>query len=297
MNVLGTSPGTPEPPRTAPGHLAGLGPGEFPRGTRLPARPATRELGRAHDPTYAECAPGSRPRFRHFDPDTYFRRLEGRRWGPAVAWTLRARSCGGSRRRFGLPRRRASRDPPTAMGFCIFNNIAVATAALLADGRTVLIFDSTCHHGNGTRTLLGDPRSCSSRFTCGRTTGRDCMTESAAMPARATRSRPLPHGTGNASTLAVDGSSCRWPTASSRRSVLVRGLRRTPGRPLGGLDRTRRVSVMGSGCGDRPAAREGAMFFLEGGTTCVRWRIRSCDAGRAVPGRASRGRVTVPGRT
>lgn len=38
-----------------------------------------------------------------------------------------------------------------AMGFCLFNNIAVTAAALAADGDRVLIVDFDAHHGNGTQ--------------------------------------------------------------------------------------------------------------------------------------------------
>jgi acetoin utilization deacetylase AcuC-like enzyme len=46
------------------------------------------------------------------------------------------------------------------MGFCIFNNIAVAAHALLKDGaKRILIFDWDVHHGNGTQDIFyNDPR-------------------------------------------------------------------------------------------------------------------------------------------
>jgi acetoin utilization deacetylase AcuC-like enzyme len=42
------------------------------------------------------------------------------------------------------------------MGFCLFNNIGVATAALRARGERVAIVDWDVHHGNGTQHLFGD---------------------------------------------------------------------------------------------------------------------------------------------
>ena len=46
-----------------------------------------------------------------------------------------------------------------AMGFCVFNNVAVVGAALSAGGERVAIVDWDVHHGNGTQALLaGDPR-------------------------------------------------------------------------------------------------------------------------------------------
>ncbi|MDX1690575.1 MAG: histone deacetylase [Acidimicrobiia bacterium] len=38
-----------------------------------------------------------------------------------------------------------------AMGFCLFNNIAVAAEAIVAAGERVAIFDWDVHHGNGTQ--------------------------------------------------------------------------------------------------------------------------------------------------
>jgi acetoin utilization deacetylase AcuC-like enzyme len=39
----------------------------------------------------------------------------------------------------------------TAMGFCLFNNVAVAAEAVAAQGETVAIVDWDVHHGNGTQ--------------------------------------------------------------------------------------------------------------------------------------------------
>ena len=46
-----------------------------------------------------------------------------------------------------------------AMGFCLVNNIAVAAAALAAEGERVLVLDWDAHHGNGTEAIFwDDPR-------------------------------------------------------------------------------------------------------------------------------------------
>jgi acetoin utilization deacetylase AcuC-like enzyme len=46
-----------------------------------------------------------------------------------------------------------------AMGFCLFNNVAVAAAALAGRGERVLVVDYDAHHGNGTQaTFYDDPR-------------------------------------------------------------------------------------------------------------------------------------------
>lgn len=46
--------------------------------------------------------------------------------------------------------------PISAMGFCLFNNVSVAAAALAERGERVLIVDVDAHHGNGTQALFYD---------------------------------------------------------------------------------------------------------------------------------------------
>lgn len=41
-----------------------------------------------------------------------------------------------------------------AMGFCLLNNVAVAAAALVAQGERVLVVDWDAHHGNGTQDIF-----------------------------------------------------------------------------------------------------------------------------------------------
>ena len=43
-----------------------------------------------------------------------------------------------------------------SMGFCLFNNAAIATNELTKQGKKVLIFDFDVHHGNGTQDIFYD---------------------------------------------------------------------------------------------------------------------------------------------
>ncbi len=45
-------------------------------------------------------------------------------------------------------------EPDRAMGFCIFNNVAVAAARAVESGKKVAIVDWDTHHGNGTQKIF-----------------------------------------------------------------------------------------------------------------------------------------------
>ncbi len=124
----------------------------------LPPRDATREeLAGVHDEGYISDVEGTRgARVTVFDPDTsaseHSYEAALRAAGGAISCVERA-VAGDLTAAFALvrpPGHHAEAD--RAMGFCFFNNVAVAARyALRRLGLTrVLIFDWDVHHGNGT---------------------------------------------------------------------------------------------------------------------------------------------------
>jgi acetoin utilization deacetylase AcuC-like enzyme len=122
------------------------------------------ELFRVHDPAYVRQVAATRRRVFRFDADTavgpesYDAALFAA--GAAVEATDRVLD-GALLRAFALcrpPGHHAERD--RAMGFCLFNNVAVAATHALARGlQRVLVVDFDVHHGNGTQHVFeADPR-------------------------------------------------------------------------------------------------------------------------------------------
>jgi acetoin utilization deacetylase AcuC-like enzyme len=128
------------------------------------APPGRDDLLRVHTPAYVDalerlCAAGGGD----LDPDT-----------PTVpgSWSTALTSAGAGLQAIrGLDEGRADAAlvltrppghhalPQRGMGFCLFNNIAVAAAALAARGERVLVVDWDVHHGNGTQAAFyDDPR-------------------------------------------------------------------------------------------------------------------------------------------
>jgi acetoin utilization deacetylase AcuC-like enzyme len=135
-----------------------------PRLTLLPPRAATsRELLRVHTAGHLEAVAATTGRIHRFDPDTQAGPESHRAALLAAGAAVDAVDQvldGALDRAFCAvrpPGHHAEAD--RAMGFCLFNNVAVAAAHGLARGlERVMIVDFDVHHGNGTQKAFYDDR-------------------------------------------------------------------------------------------------------------------------------------------
>ncbi|HXG56434.1 MAG TPA: histone deacetylase [Vicinamibacterales bacterium] len=160
----GTPPGHPERPERA--HVFDDVAAGWRRrgGVVLAPRPATRaELARVHDSAHLDRIEAASGRPSMLDPDTFTSpesyEIAALAAGAAVQAAQHALATGETALALVRPPgHHAERDK--AMGFCLYNNVAVATAAALASGvERVAVVDIDVHHGNGTqRIFYGEPR-------------------------------------------------------------------------------------------------------------------------------------------
>jgi acetoin utilization deacetylase AcuC-like enzyme len=138
--------------------LSGI-PSSFRR--RNPVTAGSGEIQRVHLPRYismissscSQCPKGS---IRFLDPDTYITRdsYEVACCAAGSAIAAMERTLDGEHA-FSLMRPPGHHAMPThAMGFCIFNNIAIAAAAALTQVDRAAIIDWDVHHGNGTHSMF-----------------------------------------------------------------------------------------------------------------------------------------------
>ena len=159
-----TPPGHPERPERAHVFDAVAAEWRDKGGRLLQPRAVTREeLERVHDSAYLDRIAASDGQAVMLDPDTFTSpdSFHVAQLAAGAAVQAAAHALDENEPAFALvrpPGHHAERD--RAMGFCLYNNVAVAAAAMLHRGlQRIAVVDIDVHHGNGTQWIFyDDPR-------------------------------------------------------------------------------------------------------------------------------------------
>jgi len=212
-HVAHFSPGHPERPERLEAIVAHLEErGLRARMTDLPPREATDdELLAVHSAAHLATVERAAARGASLDPDTYTRPESlgiARRSAGALLVAVEAVLRGEVANTFVATRPPGHHaTPERAMGFCLFNNVAIAAKAALAAGvERVAIMDWDVHHGNGTQDVFIDDARVLyvSTHASPFYPGSGDIVEVGTGAARGTNVNiPLPHSTGDAGFLAA----------------------------------------------------------------------------------------------
>lgn len=180
---------------------------------RIPARAASpEELALVHDPRYVDAVRRAAAQGGGWaDPDTLITPRSYDVAATVVGATLNALDAivaGDVQAAYCLVRPPGHHaGPAQAMGFCLFNHVAVAAAAARSHGLDrIAIVDFDVHHGNGTQdAFYGDPNVLYiSTHEFPFYPGTGAADETGRGNARgATVNIPMPHGSGDAEHLAA----------------------------------------------------------------------------------------------
>jgi acetoin utilization deacetylase AcuC-like enzyme len=158
--------GHPERPERLKAVLDALDDAGLSRDLRAATEASVADLERLHPPAYVARLLGASPTrgLNQLDADTILSPgsvRAARLAAGAVVDAVRAVARGEMNRAFAAVRPPGHHaEPDTAMGFCLFSNVAVAARVAQAEGLArVAVIDFDVHHGNGTQAAFQDDPS------------------------------------------------------------------------------------------------------------------------------------------